>query len=223
MTSTRSPLVVPTFGCEPILGTNPIAFAAPAGRNKPFLLDMSTSTVASNKIKIYGINGWELPEGWVTDGDGCPVTDPKTLQEQKTGGITPLGGTRELGGHKGYGLSVMCQILASTLAGASFSPIRNRTQKPGDPDDIGHFFMAIDPKAFRLPGMFENDLDQVIDVLHGTKPTDINQPVLVAGEPEFNMRTKRLQEGIPIPAELMRQVRVVTERASVPFLLNDAI
>lgn len=226
MTSTRSVLVVPTFGCKPILGTNPIAFAAPTERNPPFLLDMSTSTVASNKVKVYELNNWELPEGWVADENGGPVTDPvearRILKEQQAGGITPLGGTRDLGGHKGYGLSVMVQILASTLAGASFSPIRNRTQEKSEPENIGHFFLAIDPKAFRLPGAFENDLDQIIDILHLAKPVASSQPVLVAGDPEFQTREKRLHEGIPIPAELMRQLRKVAERSSVPFLLDAA-
>jgi hypothetical protein len=74
----------------------------------------------------------------------------------------PLGGTRGLGSHKGYGLAVLVHILAGTLSGASFSPIRNRTQRASDPHNIGHFFMAIDPRAFREDGAFENDLDQVI-------------------------------------------------------------
>lgn len=226
MTSTRSVLVVPTFGCEPVLGTNPIAFAAPTERNPPFLLDMSTSTVASNKVKVYELNNWELPNGWVVDENGEAVTDAvearRIIKEQQDGGLTPLGGTRDLGSHKGYGLSAMVQILSSTLAGASFSPIRNNTQEKSEPENIGHFFLAIDPKAFRLPGDFENDLDQIIDILHLAKPVSPEQPVLVAGDPEWQTREQRRYEGIPIPVKLMDQLRKVAERASVPFLLEDA-
>lgn len=226
MTSTRSVLVVPTFGSEPILGTNPIAFAAPTERNPPFLLDMSTSTVASNKVKVYELNNWELPKGWVVDENGGAVTDPVEARQiskgQQAGGLTPLGGTRDLGSHKGYGLSVMVQILASTLAGASFSPIRNNSQEKSEPENIGHFFLAIDPKAFRVPGAFENDLDQIIDILHSSKPVESGQPILVAGDPESQTREKRLHEGIPIPAKLMHQLRKVAENSSVPFLLDDA-
>jgi LDH2 family malate/lactate/ureidoglycolate dehydrogenase len=222
--ATRGISMVPTFGAEPVLGTNPLAFAAPAGRNAPFQLDMATTTVAAGKVKVHKLNHRALPTGWVVDGDGRPVTDAEAafgyVFERPEGGITPLGGTRELGGHKGYGLAVMVHILAGTLAGASFSPIRNRTQKPSDPHDIGHFFLAIDPRAFRGPGEFEADLDAVIDVLHGTKPADPAEPVLVAGDPEMATRRERLAEGVPIPDDLMVQLRAVAASAKVPFVLE---
>ena len=79
--------------------------------------------------------------------------------------------------HKGYGLALMVHILGGTLSGASFSPIRVNTQGPSDPDRLGHFFLAIDPKAFRPQGAFEDDLDAVIDVMHATPPLDPAQPV----------------------------------------------
>ncbi|HET9488782.1 MAG TPA: Ldh family oxidoreductase, partial [Methylomirabilota bacterium] len=100
-----------------------------------------------------------------------------------------------------------------------FSPIRNRTQKPSDPHNIGHFFLAIDPRAFRPDGEFENDLDQVIDVLHDARPADPRQPVLVAGDPEMATRAERLRDGVPIPDDLMDQLREVARRAGVPFVL----
>jgi LDH2 family malate/lactate/ureidoglycolate dehydrogenase len=113
----------------------------------------------------------------------------------------------------------MVHILAGALSGASFSPIRNRTQKPSDPHNIGHFFLAIDPHAFRPDGAFEEDLDQVIDVLHATRPADPKQRVMVAGDPEILTRAERLEQGVPIPDDLMAQLRAVAESASVPFVL----
>jgi LDH2 family malate/lactate/ureidoglycolate dehydrogenase len=221
--ATRGVSMVPTFAAEPVMGTNPIAFAAPARRQPPFQLDMATTTVAAGKVKVYKLNHKPLPPGWVVDGDGGPVTDPEEafryVFERAEGGITPLGGTREVGSHKGYGLAVMVHILAGTLSGASFSPIRNRTQRPSDPHNIGHFFLAIDPRAFRDEGEFENDLDQVIDVLHGAKRADPAQPVLVAGDPEMATRRERLESGIPVPDDLMTQLRDVVQRAGVPFVL----
>jgi LDH2 family malate/lactate/ureidoglycolate dehydrogenase len=221
--ATRGVTMVPTFGAEPVLGTNPIAFAAPAKRNPPFQLDMATTTVAAGKVKVYKLNHKKLPAGWVVDGDGKTVTDETQafshVFETKDGGITPLGGTRDAGSHKGYGLGMMVHILAGTLAGASFSPIRNRTQKPSDPHNIGHFFMAIDPDAFRAPGEFEDDLDQVIDVLRAAKPADPTQPVLVAGDPEMATKKERLANGVPVPDDLMVQLRAVVDRAGVPFVL----
>jgi LDH2 family malate/lactate/ureidoglycolate dehydrogenase len=222
--ATRGVSMVPTFGAEPVMGTNPLAFAAPARRNPPFQLDMATTTVAAGKVKVYKLNHKPLPSGWVVDGDGKPVTDAETafshVFDRPDGGITPLGGPREVGGHKGYGLAVMVHILGGTLAGASFSPLRNKTQKPSDPHNIGHFFMAIDPKAFRAGGEFEEDLDQVIDVLHGAKRVDPSQPVLVAGDPEMATRAERLRDGVPVPDDLMDQLKAVAKSAEVPFVLG---
>jgi LDH2 family malate/lactate/ureidoglycolate dehydrogenase len=221
--STRGVTLVPTFAAEPVMGTNPLAFAAPANRNAPFELDMATTTVAAGKVKVYKLNHRALPSGWVVDGGGQPVTEPEDafryVFERPEGGITPLGGARAVGGHKGYGLAVMVHILGGALAGASFSPIRNRTQGPSDPHNIGHFFMAIDPRAFRPEGEFQEDLDQVIDVLHGAKRADPAQPVLVAGDPEMATRSERLEQGVPIPADLMEQLRAVAASARVPFVL----
>jgi LDH2 family malate/lactate/ureidoglycolate dehydrogenase len=224
--STRGVTMVPTFGAEPVMGTNPLAFAAPAQRNPPFQLDMATTTVAAGKVKVYKLNHRPVPPGWVVDERGEAITDPEQafgyVFDRPEGGITPLGGPREVGGHKGYGLAVMVHILGGVLAGASFSPIRNRTQKPSDPHNIGHFFMAIDPRAFRAPGDFESDLDQVIDTLHGARRADPAQPVLVAGDPEMATRAERLRVGIPVPDDLVAQLRTVVGAADVPFVLEGA-
>jgi LDH2 family malate/lactate/ureidoglycolate dehydrogenase len=154
--STRGIAMVPTFAAEPVMGTNPLAFAAPARRNPSFQLDMATTTVAAGKVKVYKLNHTPLPAGWVVDGQGQPVTDEaeayRYVFERPEGGISPVGGTRAMASHKGYGLAVMVHILGGILSGASFSPIRARTQKPSDPHNIGHFFMAIDPRAFRDEG-----------------------------------------------------------------------
>ena len=130
-----------------------------------------------NKVKVYGLNDKPLPAGWVLDdarpaGHRRPTRPGRSSTARKKGGLTPLGGTAEMSSHKGYGLALMAHILGGTLSGASFSPIRIRTQKPSDPDHLGHFFMAIDPDAFRDAGEFEDDLDAVIDVLHETPPVD---------------------------------------------------
>lgn len=223
---TRSIAMVPTRAAVPVLGTNPIAFAAPAKRNAPFLLDMATTSVANNKLKVYDLNGKTLPAGWVLDGKGEPVREPKKALEivrsggRAGGGQTPLGGTAEMSSHKGYGLALMGHILGGALSGGSFSPIRNRTQGPGDPDRLGHFFLAIDPKAFRPEGAFEADLDDAIDVLHATPPIDPALPVLVPGDPERAARAERLKNGIPIPEALSLKIRQICERSGVPFILQ---
>ena len=221
--ATRTVAVVPTRARVGVLGTNPIAFAAPAKRNAPFLLDMATSSVANNKIKVHELNGRPIPPGWVLDEAGAPVTDAaeamKRIYETRQGGVTPLGGTPEMASHKGYGLALMVHILGGALSGASFSPIRLKTQQATDPDRLGHFFMAIDPQAFRAEGEFESDLDDVIDVLHATPAIDPAKPVLVPGDPEAASRARRLKDGIPVPESLRTKVRAICERSGVPFLL----
>ena len=99
------------------------------------------------------------------------------------------------------------------------SVVRNRTHRASDPHNIGDFFMAIDPRAFRADGEFEADLDQVIDVLHNAKRVDANQPVLVAGDPERKTKRERLENGVPIPDDLMAQLQAVAKNAGVPFVL----
>jgi LDH2 family malate/lactate/ureidoglycolate dehydrogenase len=222
--STRDLSVIPTRGTAPVLGTNPLAFAAPGGRHRPFLLDMSTSTVAANKVKVYDLLRKPMPEGWVQDERGLPVTDSALgfdyVWKRPEGGLTPLGGTSIMGSHKGYGLSVMVQLLGSTLAGASFSPVRKRTQTGSQPDDIGHFFLAIDPRTFREEGAFEADVDTIIDELHGNPPVDQALPVLVAGDPEEIARRERAKTGIPIPRTLADKIRAICGRWNAEYLLG---
>ncbi len=223
--ATRGITMVPTRGKIPVLGTNPIAFSAPAKRNRPFTLDMATTTSAANKVKVYDLNNKKLPEGWVIDGEGKPVTDPALARQMmndgsKSGGITPVGGSEVMASYKGYGLAMMAHILGGTLNGGSFSPIREKTQGEKDPDNIGHFFLAIDPKAFRGEGEFENDLDEVIDILHATPPLDPSRPVLVAGDPEASERERRLKNGIPIPEKLDQYIREICGRCGAAYCLT---
>lgn len=217
-------IMVPTRGAMPMLGTNPIAFGAPAARNEPFLLDMATTTVAANKVKVYDFLGKPLPEGWAVDGQGASIRDAgqamKTIFERPEGGLTPLGGTPAMSSHKGYGLAMMAQILGGTLGGSAFAARRAATRRPDEPDDVGHFFLALNPDAFRASGSFESDMDGLIDALHATAPADPEAPVLVAGEPEAAERERRRVAGIPIPAALAERLRGICERAGAPYLLD---
>ncbi len=224
--STRGIIMVPTGAAEPVLGTNPIAFSAPARRNRDVVLDMATTTVAGNKVRVYGLKGKDIPAGWVVDDKGAAVSDPARANayvfKEKFGGISPLGGTAEMSSHKGYGLALLAHVLGGTLVGASFSPIRNRTQKGDAPNNIGHFFLALAPGVFRDEADFANDLDDAIDVLHAAQPADPAKPVLIPGEPEEIERAHREQHGVPITPALEAQLRDVARGANAPFLLEAA-
>ena len=120
------------------------AFAAPGVHNRPFLLDMATSTAAIGKLRVKLFNGEQVPAGWAFDDEGNWETDPEpALADPK---LSPLGGDEEHGGHKGYGLAAMVEILSTTLAGATFAPLRPEQQAT---HGVGHFFLAIDPAFFR--------------------------------------------------------------------------
>jgi LDH2 family malate/lactate/ureidoglycolate dehydrogenase len=109
--------VVPTFASKPLLGTNPIAIAAPAGKEAPLLFDVATSAIAGNKIRLAARVGSPLLPGWVTDKDGNPITEEAMVYDRQQFYQLPLGGTREQGSHKGYGLALMAEVLATLLAG----------------------------------------------------------------------------------------------------------
>src|SRR5499433_223927 len=110
--------VVPTFATKPMLGTNPIALAAPARREAPVLFDAATSAIAGNKIRLAMRVGSPLLPGWVTDKDGVPIMEEKPVFDRDDFYQAPLGGTREQGSHKGYGFAMMAEVLSTMLSGA---------------------------------------------------------------------------------------------------------
>ena len=117
-------LVIPTFGRDALLGTNPISIVIPAGKERPYVLDMATSTVPRGKLEVYNRMEKDLPSGWATDEKGIPTTDPgrvlKNMLARAGGGLLPLGGAgEEMGGHKGYGMMLMVEILTGNTE-ASF-------------------------------------------------------------------------------------------------------
>jgi LDH2 family malate/lactate/ureidoglycolate dehydrogenase len=212
-TAVYKPSIVPTFGRVPRLGTNPIAFAAPGQANPPFLLDMATSTIAIGKLKLAVREGKRLPEGWALNREGRPQTNPEAALADRL--MTPLGGSRAMGGHKGYGLAAMVEVLSTLLGGAAYAPLR---PPEAERFDVGHFCLALHPEAFREAGAFEADLDAFVEMLRATPPVDPLEPVLVPGDPEHAARERRLCDGIPVPASLLDTVRSIARHWSVDFL-----
>jgi len=207
--------VAPTFGKEAKLGTDPWSFAAPTADGPPFLLDMPTTTVAAGRIRNKANEGLPCPPGWVLNKDGLPSTDPLEARE-KGGFLTSLGGSPENSSYKGYGLAVIVNILGSCLSGASL--ITDPKKPPGG--DVGHCFIAIDPGLFRDREDFTADVSRFCNDLRATKPVDPAQPVMVAGDPQWNNAKMRLQEGIPVGAGLLNQVRQIAQACAAPWLLD---
>ncbi len=210
--------VVPTFGAEGKLSTNPFAFAAPTKRNQLFCLDFATSAVARGKIRNAAIEKRPVPIGWITDASGNPTTDATWYFKGAL--LTPLGGTRELGSHKGYGLATMVEILSAALSGAELVTDKAVHKGQKGSMQIGHWFMVINPKALMPGGEFESITDDLIDHLHAAKPVDPENPVMVAGEPEEQTIALRMEKGIPVPPGLLGKVQEIAKGCNAPFLLT---
>lgn len=200
MTNTAA-LGVPTLGRQVMFGTNPIAFAAPADRERGFVLDMATTVVTRGKIEEYERLGKALPPGWAVDKRGLPATDAHTILDDMFhrvgGGIMPLGGASELlGGHKGYGLAVMVDILCAVLCGAPFGPALADTETSSG--RVSHFFGAIQIARFRDPGLFRQDMDRLLEELRACPPAQGAERVYFAGLKEFEHEEECLRRGVPV-------------------------
>ncbi|MBI5800740.1 MAG: Ldh family oxidoreductase [Verrucomicrobia bacterium] len=217
--ATWRPGIVPTFGADAMLGTNPIAFAAPGKAGAPFCLDMATSTVAFNKVKMAAWHGKEIQPGWAMGAQGQPLTDAAAAV--KSIRLTPLGGLPEMSSHKGYGLATMVEILSTTLSGSFFAATRPKEHPAAPRHNVGQFFLALDPEAFAEEGEFEEGLDSMLAALRGTRRSDENQPVLVAGDPEQEQLAGRRREGIPLSEEVRRTLCGLCEEAGAPWLLGQ--
>src|SRR5215208_697138 len=207
------PAMVPPRGKQGMLGTNPISFAAPARRNRPFLLDMATSTASLGKVVDAWRRGRSIPTGWALDTSGSPVTNARRAYKERL--LTPLGATSVLGSHKGYGLALMAETLSSILTGMSAWEQAPSRQRP-----VGHFFLAIDPRRFRGDDDFGADLDTMLDSLRATDPVDPSEPVLVAGDPEYAAEAERGKSGIPLTRKVVEDIRAIAASADVPFVLD---
>ncbi len=211
-----SPLVAPTRARDPLLGTNPIAIAAPAGRRGTFCLDMATSTVPRGRIEVAARRGESLPIGWAIDAEGRPATTPEAALD---GALLPLGGLEETGGHKGYGLALAVDLLTGVLAGAAFGPgIVPLFSTHAGPSNLGQAFVAIDPSALDEPGAFERRLEGYLDELV-VAPTVPDAPgrVLVPGEPEAAAEARADERGIVIDREHAASLQALADRFGIPL------
>jgi LDH2 family malate/lactate/ureidoglycolate dehydrogenase len=217
--TTAGALVVPTGGRTMLLGTNPLAFAAPTRRNRPFMLDMATSVVPIGKVEVKARRATPLPLGWAVDGQGKPDTDSVAMLARTfgdmTGGLVPLGGLEA--GHKGYGLAAMVDILSGVLAGATVSLHIRESMAGGKGADVGHMIAAIDIGAFfDSVDEFKDAMDTYIDDLHAAPVAPGIERVRVAGEPEFDTRERYLRNGLPLHAGVAASLRELGEELKVP-------
>src|SRR5258707_9432146 len=167
-------LVAPLWGAERMLGTNPIAIGFPGKEEPPIVIDMATSAAAYGKIEIARRRGEPIPEGWAVDSEGRATTNPDDMVGG--GALLPLGSDRERGGHKGYGLAIMVDILCGVLSGGNWGPFTPPfALRPGIPKNsvgkgTGPFFRAMGTVGFIDGGLFKCQSYDYIRVFRATKP-----------------------------------------------------
>ncbi|RIK39180.1 MAG: oxidoreductase [Chloroflexi bacterium] len=210
-----TPLLVPTFGAVAMLSTAPIAAAFPAGVEPPFILDGATTAVAWGKVEIARRQGKELPPGLVVDAAGRTVTDPFAAVA-----LSPLGGERQTSGQKGYGLSLLVEMLCSQLSGSVWSRyVSGSRDNPPRPSDTSHAFIAIDVTAFQPLEAFTASVDAMLRELRATPPAAGHERLLIPGDPEREAYADRIERGIPVHPSVIADLRALgLERGvRVPF------
>lgn len=206
------PLVLPTFGKEARLGTNPISVAVPTAERPPYILDMATSTVALGKILNLLRDGTPLPQGWAADDEGIETHDASVAWDAKR--LLPLGGQREHSGHKGYGLAMLVDIFTALLAGGVPSYDVHLTQP------VSHFFAALRIDAFRDPDEFRADMDAFLDRLCATPRVAGEERIFYPGLIEHETKQQRLQDGIPLHPQVVRDLQGIADELQVDVQLS---
>jgi LDH2 family malate/lactate/ureidoglycolate dehydrogenase len=205
------PAMAPTFSSQPMLGTNPLAFAAPSDEEDPFVFDAALSIVQRGNIEVAAREGEPLPEGWAVDGEGRAVTDPVQLLRQlsaDTAALLPLGGPGEnQGGHKGYGLAVMVEILCAALQGGDFLTALAGGLESGRAQGyrLGHFFLAMNVEAFVPLAECRAAVGRIQRALRKARKMPGCDRIWTAGEKEWDCQRERRRLGVPVPAALREE------------------
>jgi len=215
------PSVAPTFGVEPMLGTNPIAFACPTDDPFPFCFDAATSVTQRGKIEVLARLGKPTPEGWVIDREGKPATDSEAILRglpKDLFALLPLGGAgEEFGGHKGYGLATMVEILCSALSGGPFLKELSDQDEQGrpKPSRLGHFFLALDIQRFLPQEEFKHLVGEILRALRASAKAPGAERIYTAGEKAYLREQEIRAKGVPIDPSLWETLRKLGEELGI--------
>lgn len=206
------PSVAPTFGVEPMMGTNPLTFGIPTDEDFPFVLDCATSLAQRGKIELAARLGKPVPEGWIINQEGKTETDAELILKELVAGtaaLVPLGGIgMESSGHKGYGYTAVVEILSAALQGGAFLKMLNGLDEQKNPQkyNLGHFFMAIDIAAFTEPAEFKKTAGDICRALRNSRRAPGEDRIYTAGEVEYETQRERERKGIPVDTVLQKQL-----------------
>lgn len=220
MTNTTK-LVAPLGGAERMLGTNPIAIAFPGKEEPAIVIDLATCAAAYGKVEIAKRRGEKIPRGWAIDKRGLDTDDPDAMIDG--GAILPLGSDRERGGHKGYALAMMVDVLSAVLSGANWGPftppfaLRQEIPKRSVGKGIGHFFGSLRIDGFIDPDLFKRQIDDVVRTFRATKPAPGTTGPLIPGDPEREAEQVRRRDGVPLVLPVIEDLRDIARHTGIPF------
>jgi L-2-hydroxycarboxylate dehydrogenase (NAD+) len=209
------PSIAPTFGVEPMLGTNPIAFSAPTDEDFTFTFDAATSIAPRGKIEIAERAGKSIPVGWVIKQDGSLATESSHLIEDMDKGeaaLLPLGGSGELmGGHKGYGLATIVEILSAAFQDGAYLSELNDKDKDGNPHPsrIGHFFLAINIEHFVPIDHFRKTVGGIVRELREYGNALGDHKIYTAGEKAHENAVLARRAGVKIPPGVQKMLKTL--------------
>ena len=214
------PSVAPTFGVEPMLGTNPLVFGVPTDEEFPFVIDYATSLSQRGKIEVYARKNMPLPAGWVVDQQGHAVTDSKIALDGLTKGtcaLAPLGGIgEESAGYKGYGYATVVEIMSAALQGGAYmNMLTGMANGKKVPYALGHFFMAIDINAFTELKEFKKTTGDILRELRASKKAPGAERIYTAGEKEYLAWLDRKGKGAPIDEGLQKEMLIMQKELNL--------
>ncbi|MGI9401449.1 MAG: Ldh family oxidoreductase [Rhizobiaceae bacterium] len=202
--------VAPFGGMDLLLGTNPLAMAIPAGKYPSFVLDMATTNAAAGKIKVLAQRGEPMPEGWMVDREGKPLTDPN---KQSEGLLLPIGGP------KGYGLAMAIGLIAGTLNGAAFGEdVVNFTKETATATNTGQFVAAISIASFGDVDKFKANVDAIFESMRNSTPLPDHEPIRIPGQDRPAILAGRQKDGIPLHPNLVTALNEIAEELNIQGL-----
>ena len=202
-----SPRLAPTGGAVKLLGNNPFCFAVPAGKRPAVVLDMANSVVAAGKIRVRQKEGRPIPEGWALDERGEPTTDPAAAMK---------GILLAIGGYKGYGITLMMDLLTGVLTDSSYGPRVKPIDNEIEPAGTAHAFMAVALSAFTDVPAFKARMDAYIDEIKSSKKAGGSEAIYVAGEPEYLKTQERMEKGIPLQPKVASELSALGGELGIP-------
>ncbi|OHB55537.1 MAG: hypothetical protein A2Y12_03775 [Planctomycetes bacterium GWF2_42_9] len=192
----------------PVMGTNPIAYAVPADKEYPVMLDIATSVVAASKVYAAMDVGKSIPEGWIIDKDGLPTTNPN--------GYPEFGALMPMAGHKGYGFALMVEIFTGILAGGAFgNQVTSWVKEMPTPVNQSHAFIAINIESFMPIELFKARMDSLIQFIKSAPKAKGVGRIYLPGEMEWEAHAKVLKEGMMLPDHVMIRLQGLADDCGV--------